>query len=121
MNGCDLLNRNQLSQSQNRELQRYIDENAHLLSFLDKEKGENFNKIPKNFIFFDEKEKEENASQQNFTSYSLGRNYSASVNDEDFGSGGRGGDRNGDGTQSLNFRVNSPASSDYGSLKKLVS
>ena len=103
VNGCDLLNRDQLSESQNRELQRYIDENSHLLGFLDKEK--------------EEKEKEEIAPQQNYNSYSLGHNYSASVNDGDFGSG-HAGNRNGDGTQSLIFRVNSPASSDYGSLKK---
>lgn len=40
VNGCDLVNRDELSASQNRELQRYIDANAHLLGFLDKEKDE---------------------------------------------------------------------------------
>jgi hypothetical protein len=40
VNGCDLLNREELSASQNRELQRYIDANAHLLGFLDKSKEE---------------------------------------------------------------------------------
>lgn len=39
VNGCDLVNRTELSISQNRELQRYIDANAHLLGFLDKPKG----------------------------------------------------------------------------------
>ncbi|KAL3125026.1 hypothetical protein niasHT_000631 [Heterodera trifolii] len=37
VNGVDLVNRDQLSVSQNRELQRYIDANAHLLGFLDKD------------------------------------------------------------------------------------
>lgn len=40
MNGVDLVNRDELSQSQQRELQRYIDANAHLLGFLDKERQE---------------------------------------------------------------------------------
>lgn len=38
MNGVDLVNEDELSPSQHRELQRYIDANAHLLGFLDKEK-----------------------------------------------------------------------------------
>jgi hypothetical protein len=38
VNGVDLVNRDELSVSQQRELQRYIDANAHLLGFLDKEK-----------------------------------------------------------------------------------
>jgi hypothetical protein len=41
VNGVDLVNREELSNSQQRELQRYIDANAHLLGFLDKEKEEN--------------------------------------------------------------------------------
>lgn len=40
MNGVDLVNRDELSASQQRELQRYIDANAHLLGFLDKEREE---------------------------------------------------------------------------------
>ncbi|KAI3418827.1 hypothetical protein GPALN_007927 [Globodera pallida] len=40
VNGVDLLNRDELSVSQNRELQRYIDANAHLLGFLDKDKDQ---------------------------------------------------------------------------------
>uniref|UniRef100_A0A914GTX7 F-box domain-containing protein n=1 Tax=Globodera rostochiensis TaxID=31243 RepID=A0A914GTX7_GLORO len=40
VNGVDLLNRDELSASQNRELQRYIDANAHLLGFLDKDKDQ---------------------------------------------------------------------------------
>ncbi|VDD88156.1 unnamed protein product [Enterobius vermicularis] len=32
-NACDLLNRGELSRTQNRELQRYIDENQHLIQF----------------------------------------------------------------------------------------
>ncbi|VDL74781.1 unnamed protein product [Nippostrongylus brasiliensis] len=31
VNGCDLLNRHELSSTQDRELQRYIDNNAHIL------------------------------------------------------------------------------------------
>uniref|UniRef100_A0A914NDW5 Uncharacterized protein n=1 Tax=Meloidogyne incognita TaxID=6306 RepID=A0A914NDW5_MELIC len=38
VNGVDLVNEDELSPSQHRELQRYIDANAHLLGFLDKEK-----------------------------------------------------------------------------------
>jgi hypothetical protein len=40
VNGVDLVNRDELSQSQQRELQRYIDANAHLLGYLDKEREE---------------------------------------------------------------------------------
>lgn len=32
-NACDLLNRNELSRTQNRELQRYIDQNKHIIQF----------------------------------------------------------------------------------------
>lgn len=39
VNGVDLVNRAQLSTSQNRELQRYIDNHAHLLGLYDKSKG----------------------------------------------------------------------------------
>lgn len=35
-NGVDLVNQEELSSSQRRELQRYIEENAHLLQFSDK-------------------------------------------------------------------------------------
>ncbi|KAL7071478.1 hypothetical protein ACQ4LE_009082 [Meloidogyne hapla] len=38
VNGVDLVNEDELSPSQHRELQRYIDANSHLLGFLDKEK-----------------------------------------------------------------------------------
>lgn len=38
VNGVDLVNQEELSASQQRELQRYIDANAHLLGFMDKEK-----------------------------------------------------------------------------------
>lgn len=37
--GVDLLNMNQLSNSQRRELQRFIDSNAHLLNISDRERG----------------------------------------------------------------------------------
>ncbi|ETN70181.1 hypothetical protein NECAME_05002 [Necator americanus] len=37
VNGCDLLNRHELSSTQDRELQRYIDNNAHILYFKDRE------------------------------------------------------------------------------------
>ncbi|CAD5214832.1 unnamed protein product [Bursaphelenchus okinawaensis] len=36
VNGCDLVNRTQLSNSQNRELQRFIDRNSHKLGFYDR-------------------------------------------------------------------------------------
>uniref|UniRef100_A0A7E4VJJ2 Uncharacterized protein n=1 Tax=Panagrellus redivivus TaxID=6233 RepID=A0A7E4VJJ2_PANRE len=38
--GCDLLNRHELSTAQNRELQRFIDANKHLLNISDKEREE---------------------------------------------------------------------------------
>lgn len=47
LNGCDLLNRHQLSRSQERGLQRYIDENAHLLQYVDKPAPERFEKKQK--------------------------------------------------------------------------
>ncbi|RCN36926.1 hypothetical protein ANCCAN_17189 [Ancylostoma caninum] len=37
VNGCDLLNRHELSRTQDRELQRYIDNNAHILYYKDRE------------------------------------------------------------------------------------
>ncbi|EYC20020.1 hypothetical protein Y032_0023g829 [Ancylostoma ceylanicum] len=37
VNGCDLLNRHELSSTQDRELQRYIDNNAHILYYKDRE------------------------------------------------------------------------------------
>lgn len=40
VNGVDLVNRAQLSNSQNRELQRFIDNNSHLLGFYDRARGE---------------------------------------------------------------------------------
>ncbi|VDN57375.1 unnamed protein product [Dracunculus medinensis] len=33
LNGCNLVNRCELSRSQDRELQRYIDANSHLLRY----------------------------------------------------------------------------------------
>uniref|UniRef100_A0A915C569 Uncharacterized protein n=1 Tax=Parascaris univalens TaxID=6257 RepID=A0A915C569_PARUN len=49
-NSCDLLNRHQLSRSQDRELQRYIDANSHLLQYIEKP-FENFKarKPPSNY------------------------------------------------------------------------
>lgn len=101
VNGCDLVNRQQLSSSQNRELQRYIDANAHLLGFLDKER--------------EEKEKEKESQHGKYNSYSLGRDASSIGTGE-----GSGFDkRSGMGTQSLN-RIGSPYS-DYGGKRKGVS
>ncbi|CAD5221108.1 unnamed protein product [Bursaphelenchus xylophilus] len=40
VNGCDLVNRTQLSNSQNRELQRFIDRNNHRLGFYDRPQDE---------------------------------------------------------------------------------
>lgn len=37
--GVDLLNMEQLSHSQKRELQRFIDANAHLMNVSDRERG----------------------------------------------------------------------------------
>uniref|UniRef100_A0A0K0DQ84 Doublecortin domain-containing protein n=1 Tax=Angiostrongylus cantonensis TaxID=6313 RepID=A0A0K0DQ84_ANGCA len=37
VNGCDLLNRHELSSKQDRELQRYIDNNRHILVYKDRE------------------------------------------------------------------------------------
>uniref|UniRef100_A0A0R3PAS8 LAM_G_DOMAIN domain-containing protein n=1 Tax=Angiostrongylus costaricensis TaxID=334426 RepID=A0A0R3PAS8_ANGCS len=37
INGCDLLNRHELSSTQDRELQRYIDNNRHVLIYKDHE------------------------------------------------------------------------------------
>lgn len=39
VNGCDLLNRHELSPTQDRELQRYIDSNAHILQYKDRDAG----------------------------------------------------------------------------------
>uniref|UniRef100_A0A915D941 Uncharacterized protein n=1 Tax=Ditylenchus dipsaci TaxID=166011 RepID=A0A915D941_9BILA len=97
VNGVDLLNRKDLSNSQNRELQRYIDENAHLLGFLDKEKEE-------------AAATKENI-HSNYNSYSLDNSRYTS-------SAGR--DYDPRSTHSLG-RVHSPAVSDYGGKRKGVS
>lgn len=98
VNGVDLLNRKDLSQSQNRELQRYIDENAHLLGFLDKEKEEKEAAVKNNV-------------HSNYNSYSLDNSRYTSSSGRDYDPRS---------THSLG-RVHSPAISDYGGKRKGVS
>jgi hypothetical protein len=91
VNGVDLVNREQLSKSQNRELQRFIDNNSHLLGFYDRPKDERDSVATNDGGYF-------------------GGKYDASLNrsskNYDYDSDKR-------GTQSLN-RIGSPYS-DYGS------
>jgi hypothetical protein len=51
VNGVDLVNRAELSSSQNVQLQRFIDNNSHLLGFFDRPKGE-FNTLKLKNVFF---------------------------------------------------------------------
>lgn len=79
INGVDLLNEEELSNSQQKELQRYIDANAHLLGFLDKEKDElekdkrnslNFGRDKNNLDSnFDQRRREANASNNDSSEF----------------------------------------------------
>jgi hypothetical protein len=89
--GCDLLNRHELSTSQNRELQRFIDANSHLLNISDKEKEER-----------EKKEKKQSRYANSLNRLSYGSSYS------DYGTGRRSVGSN---------RINSPAS-EYGTGKR---
>ncbi|KAE9556357.1 hypothetical protein FO519_000397 [Halicephalobus sp. NKZ332] len=93
--GVDLLNMNQLSNSQRRELQRFIDTNAHLLNISDRER--------------EEREKKEKKQGR----YSGPGSAALSFSGSDYGSGKR---LNFDKLGSLN-RIGSP-SSEYGTGKR---
>ncbi|KAI1729864.1 CBR-GEI-15 protein [Ditylenchus destructor] len=111
INGVDLLNQEELSESQKRELQRYIDSHSHLLGFMDKDKD-------------DKEENDNNAAKvtsqyHSYNSYSLDypRHTSATT------PGGHDYDQTQSlarSTQSLG-RVHSPAASDYSGKRKGVS
>ncbi|KAJ1348643.1 hypothetical protein KIN20_003993 [Parelaphostrongylus tenuis] len=74
INGCDLVNRHELSSSQDRELQRYIDNNRHILIYKDRESTLPTRKRPEAFYGSQDRSLSRNGNPYSWNSRSESKN-----------------------------------------------